>query len=129
MLVKQVGKIILGAELTPKESQALEIEIKKAAAEMARKHADEVDAIMLWYLREKLGFGYERIKNFHHDFAAEFFALCDRYEMDLEEDQIWLCSKKLKDYDSRIDIHAWNEEAMRLAKEKRAQMGKERSLG
>ena len=119
MIVKQVGKIILGAELTPKEQQALEIEIRKAAAEMARKHADEVDAIMLWYLREKLGFGYERIKNFHRDFATEYFELCDRYEMETEEDRIWLCSKKLIDYDPRIDIHAWNKEIVERVRKKR----------
>ena len=113
MIVKQVGKIILGADLTPKEQQALDIEIKKAAADMARRHADEVDAMVLWWLREKLGFGYERIKSFHHDFATEYFALCDRYEMETEDDRIWLCSHKLKQYDSRIDIRAWNDEVMK----------------
>lgn len=112
MIVKQSGKIILGAELNPREQKALDIEIRKAAAEMARKHADEVDAMVLWWLRQKLGFGYERLKSFHHDFATDYFALCDRYEMDLEEDQIWLCSHKLKEYDSRIDIRAWNDEVM-----------------
>lgn len=122
MIVKQAGKIILGAELTPREMKALEIEIRKIGAEEGRKHADEVDAIMLWWLHEKLGFGYERIKNFHHDFATEYFALCDRYEMETEEDRIWLCSKKLIDYDPRIDIHAWNKEIME-------QVRKQRGLG
>lgn len=113
MLVKKAGKVVIGAKLTSDEQRALDIEIKKAAAEMGRKHADEIDAILLWYLREKLGFGYERLKAFHHDFASEFFALCDRYEMEEEDERIWLCSKKLKDYDPRIDIHVWNEEMMK----------------
>lgn len=119
MLVKQVGKIILGADLTPKEQQALDIEMKKAIAEITRKNSDEIDAILLWWLHEKLGFGYERLKQFHHDFSKEFFDMCDRYEMGEEDERIWLCSKKLKDYDPRIDIHAWNEEAMRRSKNAR----------
>lgn len=119
MLVKQAGKIILGAELTPREMKALEIEIRKLGAEEARKHADEVDAIMLWWLHEKRGHGYKILKEFHHDFATEYFALCDRYEMETEEDRIWLCSKKLIDYDPRIDIHAWNKEIMEEVRKKR----------
>lgn len=119
MILKRIGGKIYGADLSKAEQQALEIEIRKIGAEEARKHADEVDAILLWYLREKLGFGYERIKNFHHDFATEFFELCDRYEMESEEDRIWLCSKKLKDYDPRIDIHEWNREIMEEVRKKR----------
>ena len=108
MLVKQVGRIILGAELTPKESKALEIEVMKVMADLNRKNADEIDAILLWWLHEKLGFGYERLKQFHHDFAPQLKELCDRYEMHEEDERIWLCTKKLKDYDPRIDIATWN---------------------
>ena len=79
MMVKEACKIILGAELTAKERHALDIEVRKAAAEMARKHADEVDAILLWWLREKLGFGYERLKQFHHDFAKDGKTLDELY--------------------------------------------------
>lgn len=113
MMIKQVGKIVLGAELNPKEQQALDIEIRKATAEFTRAHSDEIDAMFLWWLHEKLGFGYERLKNFHHEFGPQILALCDRYEMNEDGDDIWLCTKKLKDYDSRIDIRAWNDEVLK----------------
>lgn len=106
MLVKQVGKIVLGAELTPKEQQALDIEIKKAMAEYDRQNSDEIDAIVLWILRKVFGFGEKRLKQFHEAFNPELDALCERYEMP-DCDCVWLCTKKL--LDDGIDIRKWNE--------------------
>ena len=43
MVVKQVGKIILGADLNEKEKKALDIEIGKEFAKYNRNNTNEVD--------------------------------------------------------------------------------------
>lgn len=116
MIVKKIAGKVYGAELSSAEQEALQIEVMKILADLNRKNADEIDAILLWWLHEKLGFGYERLKQFHHDFAPQLKELSERYEMHDQDERIWLCTKKLKDYDPRIDIRAWNEEAMKEVK-------------
>ena len=64
--------------------------------------------MFLWYMHEKYGHGPIRLKDAHHDFKPKLEALCQRYEMETDEDKIWLCTKKLLDYG--VDIEAWNAE-------------------
>lgn len=108
MIIKKVGKIVTGAQLTAAEQQALTIEIQKEWAEINRKNANEIDAMFLWYMHEKYGYGHERLRQAHHDFKPMMDALCQRYEMETEGDKIFLCTKKLLDYG--VDIAKWNAE-------------------
>lgn len=114
-VIKVLGKVY-GAKLTNAEQEALKIEGMKIMAELNRKNADEIDAMFLWWAHKKLGYGYERLKQFHHEFAPEIRALCERYEMTETGDDVYLCTKMLQEYDPRIDIAAWNEEALKVMK-------------
>ena len=113
MIVKQTGKIVTGAHLTEKERQGLQIEIMKELADLNRKNYNEIDAMFLWWAHVKLGYGYDRLKALHHDFAPGLMDLCDRYEIHEPGDNVWLCTKKLLDIG--VDVAAWNAE---LKKEK-----------
>ena len=108
MFFKKSGSQVFGVELSKAEKKALDREIRNQLAEYTRKNANEVDAMFLWYLHQEFGFGPERLKRVHHGFMPLIEELCRRYEMNDEGDDIWLCTKLLKDYG--IDIEEWNKE-------------------
>ena len=110
MVVKQVGKLILGADLNEKEKKALDIELGKEFAKYNRNNANEVDAIILWVLHDQFGFGHDRLKKFHAAFQPSLEELCSRYEMTDKDDELWLCTRKLLDIG--VDIEDWNKEVM-----------------
>lgn len=105
MRVKKAGSKVYGADFTAAERKAMHLEIRKQLAEYDRKHANELDAIVLWQLHVQFGFGAKRLKQFYDHFRAEYFALIERYEMD-ETDNIWLNTYKLKEIG--VDIESWN---------------------
>ena len=107
MYVKKLGSRIIGADLTAGEKKALEIEIRKELAEYDRKHTREVDAIILWLLHERFGFGPKRLKEVYDAFGEHVDALVNRYELN-RADTIWLCTKKLKEYG--VDLEEWAKE-------------------
>lgn len=94
MRVKKAGGKVYGAA----ERKAMNLEIQRQLAEYSRKHANEIDAIILWQLHAQYGFGEKR---FYNRFKAEYFDLVKRYEMD---DNIWLNTYKLK----KIGVESWN---------------------
>lgn len=106
MRVKKAGGKVYGADFTAAERKAMNLEIQRQLAEYDRKHANEIDAIILWQLHVQFGFGAKRLRRFYDRFKAEYFDLVDRYEMD-ESDNIWLNTYKLKEIG--VDIEAWNE--------------------
>lgn len=110
MVVKQVGKLILGADLNEKEKKALDIELGKEFAKYNRNNANEVDAIILWVLHDQFGFGHDRLKKFYAAFQPSLEELCKRYEMTDKDDELWLCTRKLLDIG--VDIEDWNKEVM-----------------
>ena len=110
MVVKQVGKLILGADLNEKEKKALDIELGKEFAKYNLNNANEVDAIILWVLHDQFGFGHDRLKKFHAAFQPSLEELCKRYEMTNKDDELWLCTRKLLDIG--VDIEVWNKEVM-----------------
>ena len=91
MRVKKAGGKVFGADLTAAERKAMNLEIQRQLAEYDRKHANELDAIILWQLHAQFGFGAKRLKRFYNRFKAEYFDLVKRYELD-EGDNIWLCT-------------------------------------
>lgn len=92
MYTKKAGGKVYGAHLTAAEKKAMDIEIRRQLAEYDLKHANELDAMILWHLHEEFGFGPKRLKQFYDTFS----------------DMVWLCTYKLKQYG--IDIEEWNKQ-------------------
>lgn len=107
MRVKQIAGKVYGADLTKKEQQAMEMEIRKQIAEDNEKNANELDAMILWLLYEEFDFTEEQLKHFHDSFFPAIKELTERYELP-GSDTPWLCTKKLLDHG--IDISKWNAE-------------------
>jgi hypothetical protein len=108
MFFKKSGKTIYGVELTADEKKALDMEARRALAEHTRKHELEIEAIVIWQLRQLTGWGETRLKRFYDDFAPALMQLCDHYEM-AEVEAPWLCTNMLKV--AGFDIEAWHREA------------------
>lgn len=104
---KRIGGRIYGVQFTKKEQTAVDQEILRQCAEYDRKNANEIDALILWLLHEKFGFGHKRLRRFFDLFSTEFDALIKRYELEAD-DKVWLCTHKLKEYG--IDVDQWNKE-------------------
>lgn len=54
MKVKKAGKRVFGAVMSAAEKKAMNMEIQRQLAEYDRKHIREIDALVLWELREQL---------------------------------------------------------------------------
>lgn len=96
-----------GKRITAADKKIIDIEIKSQLAEYDKKHTQEIEALILWVLHEQYGFGEKRLKKFYDSFDYEIATLLRRYEMD-EKDDVWLCTRKLKDVG--IDISKWSKE-------------------
>lgn len=107
MLVLKSHGTIFGAKLTAAEKKALGIEIRKEASEQERKFAMELEAMVIWHIRQKLGWGPKRLREFYDSFNRDVDALLGRYELE-DEDDIWLCTQMLKA--EGIDIEQWQKE-------------------
>lgn len=93
--------------MTACQRKVMKKEIRRELAEHDRKHAYEIDAIVLWTLMQTFGFGEKRLKRYFDAFGENLKALINHYEMG-EEDEAWLCSRKLKE--AGIDLDKWEEE-------------------
>lgn len=105
MLAKRSKGNVYGMSLTAAEKKAMDIEIQRQLAEYDAKHANEIDAAVLWILHEEFGFGPKRLKQFHDAFDKRFNELIRHYEME-DSDSVWLCTQQLKQYG--IDVEEWN---------------------
>lgn len=107
MKVKKAGKRVFGAVMSAAEKKAMDMEIQRQLAEYDRKHIREIDALVLWELREQFGFGNKRLKKFYDNFSRSIEALVNRYEME-QGDDVWLCTYKLKEIG--CDLEEWEKE-------------------
>ena len=107
MKVKQAGEGVFGAVMSAAEKKAMDMEIQRQLAEYDRKHIREIDALVLWELREQLGFGNKRLKKFYDNFSRGIEALIRRYEME-QGDDVWLCTYKLKEIG--CDLEKWEKD-------------------
>jgi len=107
MLFKKNGGNIFGVILTAKEQKALDKEIQRQSKEYTHKLQREFDAIFLWEQHKQLGHGKKRLYRFYKGFKVAIDALVARYELD-DTDQIWLCTKQLKDIG--VDLEKWEGE-------------------
>ena len=104
MHVKKNRGKVYGASFSHDEQKAIDIEIQKQLAEYDKNHAKELSAMVLWVLHTEFGFGEKRLKKFYDIYAESIEALINRYDLE-ESDDIWLCTKKLKDVG--IDLEDW----------------------
>lgn len=98
---------IYGAQLSAKEQRALDKEIRRQLVEMDRKHSTDVDAMVLYTLHSRFGFGKKRLREFYDALCEEHDKLLKHYEM--TSNFPWLCKEKLKQIG--VDIEEWNREA------------------
>lgn len=112
MLIKKSAGKIFGAHLTRAEEKAMNMEIQRQLAAYNEKNADEIDAIILWFLHEEFGFGEKRLRRAHDRFIAGIRALNKRYEITDDEEQLWICTRML--LEDGIDIRRWNQEGVSL---------------
>lgn len=113
MYLKKSGGKIFGASLSSAEQRAMNLEIQRQLAEFDRKHAQEIDALVLWQLHEQLGFGPVRLRRFYDNFSPALDDLVKHYEM-ASEDELWLCTRMLKDYG--IDLEQWEKDKIWIPK-------------
>lgn len=97
---------VYGADLSSKERKALEKEIVRQLAEIDRRHANDLDAMVLYTLHVRFGFGKKRLREFYEAMHEEHQRMIKHYEM--PDDFTWLCCHKLKEIG--VDVEAWNEE-------------------
>lgn len=102
MFIKRSGKTIFGAEFTPAEQKAINMEIQRQYAEYVRKHKKELVALFLWQLRVQLGFGRYRLRNFYNNVDRAMDDMIKRYELD-DSDDVWLCTHQLEEYGVNLD--------------------------
>ena len=108
MRVKKAGGRIIGGAMSAAEKKAMDLEIQRQLAEYDRKHLVEIDAMILWVLHERFGFGPKRLRQYYDSFRACTNELVERYQMDAGDD-IWLCTQMLKRIG--VDVEQWHKEA------------------
>jgi len=104
-LKKAFGKVF-GVNLNKTEQKALDTEVLAQLAEFDRQNTEEIDAMVLYILRDLFGFGEVRLRRFYDRFGPEMDELVKRYQMG-EKDTAWICKRKL--LESGIDMDAWKE--------------------
>lgn len=107
MDIKRSGKHIYGANFTPAEQKAIDMELNRQMAEHLRKTNVELEAIMLKRLRDGLGFGEKRLREFFDACDDNIARMIRYYELN-DTDQAWLCTRQLKE--EGFDIDQWYKE-------------------
>ena len=96
-----------GGTMSAAEKKAMDLEIQRQLAEYDRKHLVEIDAMILWVLHARFGFGPKRLRQYYDSFRACTNELIERYQMDAGDD-VWLCTQMLKRIG--VDIEQWHKE-------------------
>lgn len=107
MYMKKAGGKVYGSHLTAAEKKAMDIEIRRQLAEYDLKHANELDAMILWHLHEEFGFGPKRLKQFYDTFAVRLDELIKHYEM---TDSVLFQLVRTQPNHIGIDIEEWNKQ-------------------
>lgn len=108
MRVKIINGKIYGADLTAKEREALNIEVRKALAEQAKKYADDFDASVLYQIHAQYGKKAKALRKFYDQWKTVHNGLIQHYELD-NADAPRLFAEKLKQID--VDVAEWNKES------------------
>ena len=101
-------KSFVRRRLSKVEKKTMMVEIRNELAEWDKNNKMEIDAMVLWVLHDKFGFGEKRLRSFYDSFKPLLQDLIDRYHLG-SEDITWLCTYKLKD-ELGIDLEEWSKE-------------------
>lgn len=96
-------KARLPLQMSKKQKQILNDEVKRVILEEDKKFAMESDANVLFTLYNDFGFGKERLLKFWRIVKSNHEDLMERYEMSSNEDMGWLYMRLLKER-TGIDI-------------------------
>ena len=106
MRIKQFNGRIYGADLTPKERKALDIEINRQLIESHRKFTDDVDYMVLWCIRKCFKCGPKRLKRYYDFFIKANEDLIKHYEM--ADAGVFIARKELNKIGCNVE--QWNSE-------------------
>lgn len=95
--------------MNSKSRKAMMEEINRQIIESDTKYRDNLDALVLYTLHDKYGFGPRRLRQFWEAMSEVHEELITYYDM--PEDGPWIMLEKLKSLG--VDIHQWNEEFMK----------------
>ena len=95
-------------KLTRLQKKAMNKEINAQILQKDMAYYLDMDAAVLWTLRIGFGFGKKRLRRFFELFAATHEELCKHYELEEDDNGIWLCRKQLREYG--VDVEAWEKE-------------------
>ena len=107
MQLKTIRGKVYGANLTRKEQEAMEIEIRKQLVEQAKNYENDFDACVLYQIHAQYGKGAKALRKFYDQWKVVHKALLDHYELD-KPDAPWLFMEKLKELG--VDVEEWNKE-------------------
>ena len=99
-------KAMIRDSLPRKTKDAIKREVRSQVYAQKKRINADFDAMVLWVLHEKFGFGRERLRRFYDAFVAEVHRLDEAYQMGGETG--YVCRVKLKEIG--VDVEAWNDE-------------------
>lgn len=82
--------------LTNREMRALRDEINRQTAENVMKLSENLQALILWQLREQLGWGKKRLLRFQKRFVPAMRELQEYYMTSSADETDYICRYKLK---------------------------------
>ena len=91
--------------LSSSQRKAMNGEINRQIAENDAQYAADIDALILYVLHARYGWGKKRLKMFWNAFNEEHRKLREHYQMDAPGDNEWLAHQMLKEIG--VDIHQW----------------------
>jgi hypothetical protein len=94
--------------LPSKTRKAIEEEVIRQTGENVRKLSLNIQALVLWYLRQKYRFGKKRLLAFQKDFLPLIQELQNYYQLENARETEFVCLKKLRE-DVGIDVEQLNE--------------------
>ena len=94
--------------MTNREFRALKDEINRQTAYNVRKLSQNLQALVLWELREQLGYGKKRILRFQKRFVPALRKLEEYYMTSSVEETEYVCKYKLKN-ELGIDVDELDE--------------------
>jgi hypothetical protein len=97
-------------KLSPFQERQMMKEIKRQCNVYWENHQLELMAMLLWYLHEcpDTRWGKKKLKRFFMGFTPTLDKMLKHYEMETDDDTVWLCMHKLKDIG--VDLREWQHE-------------------
>ena len=107
MRIKKAGGKIYGASFTSAERKAMNLEIHRQFIEASKHYTIDLDAMVLYTLNVRFGFGKKRLREFYDALSAGHDRLIQYYQMS-DDDCAWFYREMLNRIG--VDIEAWNRE-------------------